>query len=74
MLSDEDKQWITARLETLQSEFSERIEGIETSLRTELRKGVTPAELRQQSHAAVLRVLAVEMEYPYYSPKNLEGR
>jgi hypothetical protein len=46
VLTEEDKQWISGRLEK-----------VETTLLTELHKWASPVELRQRSHAAVLRAL-----------------
>ena len=61
MLTEEDRQWISERLEkvetTLLAEFSERLEKVETTLPTEFHKWASPVELRQRSHAAVLRAL-----------------
>ena len=51
MLTDEDKQWITAQLEK-----------VETTLLTEFHKWASPVELRQRSHAAALRALDAEVE------------
>jgi len=51
MLSDEDKQWIR-----------EQLEKVETTLLTEFHKWASPVELRQRSHAAVLRALDAEVE------------
>ncbi len=63
MLTDEDKQWIRAQLEK-----------IETTLLTEFHKWASPVELRQKSHAAALRALDVEVESLADRLKNLEGR
>ena len=62
MLTDEDKQWI-----------SERLEKVETTLLTEFHKLASPVELRQRSHAAALRADA-EVESLSDRLKNLEGR
>ena len=51
MLTDDDKQWISARLEK-----------VETTLLTEFHKWASPVELRQKSHAAALRALDAEVE------------
>ena len=51
MLTDDDKQWIT-----------ERLEKVETTLLTEFHKWASPVELRQRSHAAALRALDAEIE------------
>jgi hypothetical protein len=46
VLTEQDKQWI-----------QERLEKVETNLLTEFHKWASPVELRQRSHAAVLRAL-----------------
>jgi len=51
VLTEEDKQWI-----------SERLEKVETTLPTEFHKWASPVELRQRSHAAALRALDAEVE------------
>jgi hypothetical protein len=51
VLTEEDKQWI-----------SERLEKVETTLLTEFHKWASPVELRQRRHAAVLRALDAEVE------------
>jgi hypothetical protein len=51
VLTEEDKQWI-----------SQRLEKVETTLLTEFHKWATPVELRQKSHAAALRALDTEVE------------
>jgi hypothetical protein len=63
MLTDDDKQWI-----------SQRLEKVETTLLTEFHKWATPVELRQRSHAAALRALDAELESLSDRLKNLEGR
>lgn len=63
MLTEEDKQWI-----------SERLERVETTLLTELHEGVSPVELRSRSHAAAFRALDAEVESLSDRLKNLEGR
>ena len=63
MLTEEDKQWI-----------SERLEKVDTTLLTEFHKWASPVELRQRSHAAVLRALDAEVESLSDRLKNLEGR
>jgi hypothetical protein len=50
VLTEEDKQWI-----------SERLEKVETTLPTEFHKWASPVELRQRSHAAALRALDTEV-------------
>ncbi len=49
--SDEDKPWITAQLEH-----------VETTLLTEFHKWASPVEMRVRSHSAALRALDVELE------------
>lgn len=51
MLTEEDKQWIDQRLEK-----------VETALLTEFRKWGSPLEMRQRSHAAVIKALDAEMD------------
>ena len=63
VLTDEDKQWI-----------SQRLEKVETTLLTEFHKWASPVELRQKSHAAALRALDAEVESLSDRLKNLEGR
>ena len=63
MLTDDDKQWI-----------SQRLEQVETTLLTEFHKWASPVELRQRSHAAALRALDAEVESLSDRLKNLEGR
>jgi len=60
MLTDDDKRWLTERLDSVRVEFSERLEKVETTLLTEFHKWASPVELRQRSHAAVLRALDAE--------------
>jgi hypothetical protein len=63
VFTEEDKQWISQRLET-----------VETSLLTEFHKWASPIELRQKSHAAAIRALDTEVEALSGRLKNLEGR
>jgi hypothetical protein len=63
VLTDEDKQWI-----------SERLEKVETAMLTEFHKWASPVELRQRSHAAALRAPDAEVESLSDRLKNLEGR
>jgi hypothetical protein len=82
VLTQEDKQWIQERLETLFTErleksetlFAGRLEKVETTLLTEFHKWASPVELRQKSHAAALRALDAEVESLSDRLKNLEGR
>jgi hypothetical protein len=50
-LTDEDKAWIAAQLER-----------VETSLLAEFHKWASPVEMRVRSHAATLRALDLEVE------------
>jgi hypothetical protein len=63
VLTEEDKQWI-----------SQRLEKVETALLTEFHKWASPVELRQKSHAAAIRALDTEVEATSDRLKNLEGR
>jgi hypothetical protein len=63
VLTEEDKQWI-----------SQRLEKVETALLTEFHKWASPVELRQKSHAAAIRALDAEVEAMSDRLKNLEGR
>jgi hypothetical protein len=63
VLIEEDKQWI-----------SQRLENVETTLRTEFQNRASPVELRQKSHAAAIRALDTEVEALSDRLKNLEGR
>ena len=63
VLTKEDKQWI-----------SQRLEKVETTLLTEFHKWASPVELRQKSHAAAIRALDTEVEALSDRVKNLEGR
>jgi hypothetical protein len=62
VLAEEDKQWI-----------SERLEKVGTTLLTEFHKRASPVELRQKSHATALRELDAEVEFLSDRLKNLEG-
>jgi hypothetical protein len=62
MLTDEDKQWITAQLER-----------VETALLTEFHKWSSPVELRVRSHSAALRAIDVELESVADRVTKLEG-
>jgi hypothetical protein len=63
VLTEEDKQWI-----------SQRLEKVETALLTEFHKWASPVELRQKSPAAAIRALDTEVEAISDRLKNLEGR
>jgi hypothetical protein len=62
-LTDEDKQWITAQLE-----------GVETKLLTAFHTWASPVEMRQRSHAAALRAVDAEVEAITDRVTNLENR
>jgi hypothetical protein len=62
VLTEEDKQWI-----------SQRLEKVETTLLTEFHKWASPVELRQKSRAAAIRALDTEVEALSDRLKNLEG-
>jgi hypothetical protein len=57
-LTDEDKQWIDARLERL----TMKIERVETALLTEFQKWASPNEARVRTHTATLRAIDLELE------------
>ncbi len=61
-LTDEDKQWITAQLER-----------VETALLTEFHKWASPIEMRVRSHSAALRAIDIELESITDRVKKLEG-
>jgi hypothetical protein len=63
VLSDGDKQWL-----------SERLEKVESTFLAEFHKWASSVELRQKSHAAALRALDAEVESISDRLKNLEGR
>ena len=63
MLTEDDKRWI-----------SERLEKVETTLLTEFQTAASPEELRSRSHAAALRALDTAVESLSDRLKNLEGR
>ena len=63
MLTEDDKQWI-----------SQRLEKVETTLLAGFHKWATPVELRQRRHAAAVRALDAEVESLADRLKNLEGR
>ena len=62
MLTDEDKTWINAQLER-----------VETALLTAFHKWASPVEMRQRTHAATLRALDAEMEAVTDRVTKLEG-
>jgi hypothetical protein len=62
-LTDEDKNWITEQLRT-----------VETSLLTEFHKWASPSEARQRTHTATLRAIDLEMESLSERVAKLEGK
>lgn len=62
-LTDEDKQWIAAQLER-----------VETALLTEFHKWASPVEMRVRSHSAALRAIDLEVEAVSDRVTKLEGR
>ena len=63
MLTDDDKQWI-----------SQRLEKVETTLLTEFHKWASPADMRARTHAAALRAIDLEMESLADRVQKLEDR
>jgi hypothetical protein len=61
-LTDDDKQWIAAQLER-----------VETKLLTEFHKWASPVEMRVRSHSAALRALDLEQEAISDRVTKLEG-
>jgi hypothetical protein len=51
MLTDDDKQWISAQLER-----------VKTKLLTAFHKWASPLEMRQRTHSAALRAIDAEIE------------
>jgi hypothetical protein len=62
-LTDEDRRWISEQLDRVKTEFSEKLERVETNLLTEFHKWASPFEARQRSHSAALRAFDAELEY-----------
>jgi hypothetical protein len=71
-LTDEDKRWFSARLDTtlkrlettfdltlerLETKLDSKIERVETALLTEFRKWASPNEARVRTHTAALRAI-----------------
>jgi hypothetical protein len=54
-LTEDDKQWISRQLDT-------KLEALETRLLRAFHDRASPAALRARSHAAVLRVLDIDIE------------
>ena len=62
MLTEEDKQWI-----------SQRLEKVETTLLTEFHKWASPVEARLRTHSTFLRTLDLDFEYLKERVTKLEG-
>ena len=62
-LTDEDKNWITEQLRT-----------VETSLLTEFHKWASPSEARQRTQTAALRAIDLEMQALSERVAKLEGK
>jgi hypothetical protein len=62
-LTGEDKHWITAQLER-----------VETALLTEFHQWASPLEMRVKSHSAALRAIDIEVEAVSDRVTKLEGR
>jgi ribosome-associated translation inhibitor RaiA len=73
-LTDEDKQWITERLERVESTFSDKLERVETTLLTEFHKWSSPIEMRLRTHSAALRASDLELEAVADRVTKLEAR
>jgi hypothetical protein len=80
-LTDEDKQWIDAKLEKLAGNFDARlekldakIEKVETSLLTEFHKWASPTEARLRTHTAALRAIDLELEAVSERVRKLEDQ
>jgi hypothetical protein len=74
MLTDEDKQWILERLARLEQRLGERLDKVESTLRSDFHERASPAELRLRTHAAVL---AIDTDFESIADqikKRLEGR
>jgi prefoldin subunit 5 len=82
-LTDEDKQWIAARIGEVRAEIGEvrteigevraEIEKTETKLLTAFHQWASPVDMRQRSHAAAIRAIDAEMEALDERVKNLEA-
>lgn len=84
MLSDDDKQWISAQLERdkegILAQFERerewtlaQLERVETKLLTEFHKWASPVEMRVRSHSAALRAMDIEVEAVSDRVTKLEG-
>jgi hypothetical protein len=74
VLTTEDKQWISERLEEQRRDVAERVEKVETTLLTEFHKWASPLEMRQRTHAAAIRALDAEVEALGDRVNKIEGR
>ena len=63
MLTEDDKAWMDARLEK-----------VETTLLTEFHKWASPVEARQRSHSAAMRAFHLELEAVSDRVKKIEGK
>ncbi len=68
-LTDEDKRWITAQLNTLDAKIENvktvldaKIEKVETALLTEFHKWASPHDARLRTHTAALRTFDLDPE------------
>lgn len=68
-LTDEDKSWIAAQLNTLDAKVENvktaldaKIEKVETALLTEFHKWASPRDTRLRSHSIALRALDLDLE------------
>jgi prefoldin subunit 5 len=59
---DQVESKLSERIDQVESKLSERIETVETNLLTEFHKWASPVEMRQRTHAAVLRAVDAEIE------------
>jgi hypothetical protein len=80
VLTDDDKLWITGRLEKVaeriqkvEMAFADLLERVERTLLSESHERRSLVELRERSRAAIFLMLHTEIKYPYHKPKNLEG-
>ena len=64
---------VQAEIRAAEGRTNARIEQVETSLMTEFHKWASPAEMRARSHAAALRAIDAEIEFPSDRVKKLEG-
>jgi hypothetical protein len=64
MLTDDDKQWMQTQFANNREWLLAQLEHLETRLLTEFHKSASPVELRRRTHAAVLRVIDLEVALP----------